>query len=503
MAMSAAIIRQCSKVFGQRCRRMGLALLIAVAGVGSAQAGTLTNVSFSPASNITGVTTTYTVSFTLASTVNNTRAFRIVQQVSTPAAGNTNFDNASLVSITGGTLVTNIALAVPGEIYFNITAGTASAGTVVTLVLSGIGNPTITAGNSYRMRVDNLSDNEVDAGIGPGNTYVPNPGPTLNNPISDQTNIEKQSGAYTAVANLNSHFTDGDGDPLSFSVFNVGNAAVATAAVVGNGLQITPQGFGSTTITVRASDNAEGTADDTFNINVIGFLQSTTVTPGSAFVGVTTPYTVVFRPETNIAIGDFLILSHATGGPDQTGSTLGSLSGTLTGTKTGGGALFTVIQITGGSANATALVTMVLNNIVNPASPSTGPQYLLEKTNGSAVQDQARVTGTTYGNPTPLIFQNGFETGVVTPEQFLQLMPRPKQYAAAVPSYDPARGAFVFLEHALALQDANARIDPLHVIDWMHDVLIGADASGDWDGDRTPNRDDDDAFGWAPAARRD
>jgi hypothetical protein len=496
MAMSAALVRLCSKVWGSCCQRRVIALLFAVTSIGSLHAGTLTNVSFTPASNITGVTTTYTVSFTLASTVNNTRAFRILQQVSTPAAGNTNFDNATLVSITGGTLVTNIALAVPGEIYFNITAGTASAGTTVTLVLSGIGNPTITAGNSYRMRVDNLSDSEVDFGIGPGNTYVPNPGPTAVTPIPDQTNIEKQNGVYTAVANLNGHFTDGDGDPLSFSVFNVGNAAVATAAIVGNGLQITPQGFGSTTITVRASDNAEGTADDTFNINVIGFLQSTTVTPGSAFVGVTTPYTIVFRPETNVVAGDFLILSHAAGGPDQSASTLGSISGTLTGTKTGGGANFTVIQITGGSANGTALVTMVLNGIVNPASPSTGPQYLLEKTNGSAVQDQSRVAGTVYGNPTPLIFQNGFETGTVFPKQLLQLMPQPKDAGAALLSYDEARGAFLFHGRALALHDPEAHIDPLHVVDWMQSILDAADALGDWDGDGVVNRDDDDAFGW-------
>lgn len=499
--MSTSFISMHRGIESGRTILVGLLLLCAF-GMGAAQAATLTNVTFTPASNITGVSTTYTVSFTLASTVNNTRAFRIVQQVSTPASGNTNFGGASLVSITGGTLNATIGLAVPSEIYFNIPSGSAAAGTVVTLTLSGIINPLNTSGNSYRMRVDNLSDSEVDFGIGPGNTYVPNPGPTVTTPIPNQNSIEKQNGTYTAVANLNSNFMDGDGDPLSFSIQNVGNAAVATAAIVGNALQITPQGFGSTTITVRANDNAEGTVDDTFNISVIGFLQSTTVTPASSFVGVTTSYTITFRPDTNIVPGDFLILSHAAGGPNQSGSTLGSLSGTLTGTRTSGGSNGTVIQITGGSANATALVTMVLNNIVNPASPTTGPQYLLEKTNGSTVQDQSRVAGTVYGNPTPEIFMNGFETGGVIAKQLMAIMPPPADRDGARLHFDAERGGFLFLGRTLPLPEPDAKIDPLPVIDWMQDVLRQSDALGDWDGDGIANHQDDDALGWTKAVPR-
>jgi hypothetical protein len=374
----------------------------------TAQAGSLTNLSMTPANNTISATSNYTLTFRAPSILNNTRVLRVNNAAG--AGGNTSFQGVTLQSVSGGTLTMNIGLAASTELFFNITGGTAAANTTITIVVVGVTNPNQSNGNGYFVQVEDANTfNDIDTGTAPGNTYVTPPGPFLTLALPNYSNREAQSGQFIGVADLNGHFADGDGDPLTFSISGNTLPAVAGAQIVGNSLRITPLSFGTTTITVQASDNAEGTASGSFTVGALGFLQSASVTPADPVVGRTSNYTIGFIAQTAIGSGDFVILQHASGGPDQSASSLQSISGGLTAMKTAGGTNFTTLQITGGSVAPGNSVSIVLAGLVNPAVVSTGPDYLIEKTNGVSSQDRARLPGTSYQAPPVLIFANGFE----------------------------------------------------------------------------------------------
>jgi hypothetical protein len=374
-----------------RLMAMGLLLLCTL----DVQAAALTNLLVTPASLTTGVTTNYQIQFRLASAASTSRAFRIEMQ-SGPANANPNFSGASLVSVSGGTLNISIGNAASTSVYFPISSGSASANTLVTITLSGIINPTATAGNAYRIRMDDSSSyNPVDEGIASGNTYVANSGPVVVSPIPNQNNVEVYNGTYAAVANLNTVFSDGNGDPMTFTVTNIANAAVASASVSGNTLNVTPTAHGSTDITVRATA-VDGFIEDTFNVSVIGLISNVSVTPATLVAGSTTSYSITFRPHEVLNNGDFLILTTAAGGPNQSGSSVASISGGLTGTRTAGSAASTVIMLTGGTTNPSTTYTLVLNNIVNPGAAGTGPEYVLSSTDGGSTLDKGRSPGNLF-----------------------------------------------------------------------------------------------------------
>jgi hypothetical protein len=375
---------------------------------GSVAAGSLTNLAMTPSVTTVGSVTSYTLTFRAPSVLNNTRVLR-VNNAAGPG-GNTSYAGATLQSVSGGTLTMNIGLAVSSELFFNITGGTAAANTTITIVVNNITNPLVTSGNGYFVQVeDSNTFNDIDTGTAAGNTYTPNPAPFVVVPIANQLDKEEQSGQYIAVADLNANFDDGDGDPLVFSIQGNTAPSVVTPQIVGSQLRLTPNAFGTASITIRASDNQEGFADDTFIINAFGFLANPSVVAADTIVGRTTTYTLTFNTDSLLSPGDFITFSNAVSGPNQSASILQSVGPGLTGTRTAGGSTATVIRIDSGSVAPGGTVTIVLGGIVNPAAPGTGPQYLVEKGDGNVIEDKARISGTNYVSAPLNIFGNGFE----------------------------------------------------------------------------------------------
>lgn len=426
------------------------AVLLGLFFWGAGQAGTLTNLTMTPSVSTVGTTTQYTVTFRAPSTTfGPNRALRINNAAG--AGGNTNFQGATVQSASGGLTLT-VGLAAATELYVYPSAGspTVAANTTITIVFNGITNPIVTNGNPYALEVGILDGSAIDTGTAPANTYTPNPAPYVATPIPDQSNLEEQSGQVVVASNLNAHFSDGDGDPLSFSIQSNSNAAAVTPQIVGNSLRVTPNGFGTATITVRASDGQEGFADDTFIVRAIGFLSNPGVTPGDTIIGRTTSYTLSFTTDTAVAAGDFLAFYTGVGGANQTNSTLVSLSGGLTGTRTSGGSTGTVIRIDSGNIAAHTPMTLVLGNLVNPLVAGTSPQYLIEKTDGNQTQDYARLLGTQFFDPPDSVFANGFEDNGLT--IWKSVWPTDGS-AAAVIWYDPIGDRYRIGEDIRAADD--------------------------------------------------
>lgn len=372
-------------------------------------AASLTNLNMTPTTAVQSATSRYTLSFRFqtAGAAGSNRLLRI-NNAGGPTAGNTNFDNATIFS--SGGFTTSIATAVPSELAVNILSGTANVGDTITFVFDGIVNPQQAAGNGYSVALENNTTFVViDSGIAPGSTYAPNPAPQVESPIPDQQNIEEQSGQYVVVANLNNVFADGDGDPLVFSIQGNTAPAVATPVLNGNTLLLSAHAYGTAVITIRASDNQEGFADDVFNVGAFGFLANPTITPGSLTVNQSTTYSVGFQVDSGLAPGDFITLSHVPGGPNHSASVLTSIGPALTGTITARSSTGTVLRIDSGTVAAGGAVNFVLGGLVNPAQTGSGPQYLLEKGDGTVIEDKARVAGSVYGPPPDPVFSNGFE----------------------------------------------------------------------------------------------
>lgn len=91
-----------------------------------------------------------------------------------------------------------------------------------------------------------------------------NASPEVVNPIQD---ITIGSGFGSSTANLNSVFSDSDGDFLNYTAES-SNTDVVTVTVNNSNLTITEQGLGMSTITVTADDSNGGTATDTFVVIV-------------------------------------------------------------------------------------------------------------------------------------------------------------------------------------------------------------------------------------------
>lgn len=384
-------------------------LILGLSFAGLARSGTLTNLAVTPAVSTVGTTTQYTVTFRSPSTTFGPgKALRINNAPG--AGGNTNFAGATVQSASGG-LVMTVGLAAATEIYVYPSGASATVpiNTTVTIVFNGLTNPTVSNGNGYLLEVGILDGSAIDTGTALGNTYTANPAPFVVSAIPDIFSAEEQSGQVVASADLNNNFDDGDNDPMSFAIQNNTLPAAVTTQITGNALRVTPIGFGHAVITVRASDGQDGFADDTFNVHTIGFLSSPSITPADTIVGRTTQYTFAFTTDSAVSAGDFFILSNGVSGPNHSNSTLVSLSGGLNGTKSSGSATSTVIQINSGNVAANTPLTLVLGNLVNPANAGVGPQYLIEKTNGSEVEDRARLLGTNYLNAPDNVFSSGFE----------------------------------------------------------------------------------------------
>ncbi|WP_420316068.1 PKD domain-containing protein [Ekhidna sp.] len=89
-----------------------------------------------------------------------------------------------------------------------------------------------------------------------------NEAPVLENPISD---LAFEPGFGTAIIELDTVFSDPDGDILSFTVTS-SDENVVTASISNSSIILTEIGTGTADITVIADDGREGTAEDSFTV---------------------------------------------------------------------------------------------------------------------------------------------------------------------------------------------------------------------------------------------
>ncbi len=383
--------------------RLGLVLLIFAFSQQPAVSANLTNFSVTPADLTTGVTTTYTIQFDAASTISTSpnRWLRFVT-----GSGGANLDNAVVLSSSP-----NISLSCTGcnapSAFMTISSSSVGPGDTVTIVLGNVINPvTPGLGNNYTINVEDSGYSAIDTATISGSTYISNAGPVVANQIPNQT-IESQYGAQpvdldpgTAVnTNLNYTFTDGDGDPLTFSIIPGHDTNVVTAQIISNELILTGQNTGSTSITVEADDNDEGTITDTFDVTVYGSLGPASVTPASTTAGETTSYTFTFRAATTLNDGDFVIFNTQAGNQNQNNSTLQSISGGgLTGTLSFNNETRSVIWFNGGNATPGTTITVVLGNIINPGASGQADDYVIRTTDGGDTTGVINVAGTVFGS---------------------------------------------------------------------------------------------------------
>jgi len=78
-------------------------------------------------------------------------------------------------------------------------------------------------------------------------------------------------GDAALALNLSSFFTNEEGDPISSFDVSSGDPTVASVALVGTGLEITPEAAGTTTVSVTAISGRGGTTTQTFEVAVIDY----------------------------------------------------------------------------------------------------------------------------------------------------------------------------------------------------------------------------------------
>ncbi|MDO7907696.1 S-layer homology domain-containing protein [Paenibacillus sp. JX-17] len=89
--------------------------------------------------------------------------------------------------------------------------------------------------------------------------------PPVSQGVPDQTQ-EMNSG--NIQLSLNQFFNDPDGDPLTYRVSGMTDPAIATAALVGDMLTLTPLKTGSTSVSIKAEDGRGGEIVDTFQATI-------------------------------------------------------------------------------------------------------------------------------------------------------------------------------------------------------------------------------------------
>ena len=136
-----------------------------------------------------------------------------------------------------------------------VTAAVAGSTLTVTAVSPGTADVTVTAADL--------------AGLTAAQTFAvtaeprPNRAPRASAPIPDRTLRLNQTD--TDTVDLRPHFTDPDGDPLTFTVIS-SDTRVVTAAVAGSILTINAVGAGTADVTVTAADPAGLTAGQSFAV---------------------------------------------------------------------------------------------------------------------------------------------------------------------------------------------------------------------------------------------
>lgn len=467
--------------------------------------GELDNASVTPQNLDSGATgVTYDVSFTPAGSITSDHNIWI----QSATAGGPDYSN-STVTVSGGTLTGQLfSPGAVGTVIIQITGGSASSADTVSITINNVENPGASGlGPDYNLLVRNFSGNDIDRTTVAGSVYDAVGLPTVIAPIDNQFLFEA-NGTTEVIADLNTVFTDGDGDTLTFSIEPGNDPNIATAAVNGNQLNVTATGPGTTTITVKASDlpAGEGEVTDSFDVTVTGILDNATIIPTSFEVNEQTTYQVAFTlsSQVNIDGGDdflFILNNSASGGADYTNATLDSFSlGTLTANINSQSDSSISLEFTSGQASMGDNALISLANVNNPIDAGIGPDYDLSLfrvfPSPTMSVEESTVSGDTYTNA-DIIFSDGFESspdGVA--KSYLNGIINDQGIVFDQPFYDTQTHHFVFLGEILSRDDSSGVMRSKEdVMQWLETLLKEKQPFHDWDQNGNININDDNPLG--------
>ncbi|MEM1082167.1 MAG: hypothetical protein AAGH65_11345, partial [Pseudomonadota bacterium] len=153
----------------------------------------------------------------------------------------------------------------------------------------------------------------------------------------------------------------------------------------------------------------DGTITDTFNVTVVGIMDNASFVPDDFDTEAVTSYAFSFTSSSVIQNADLLILENIDDGndnndPDYASATFGSISGgTLTGefaAAPDGDSFNFVVQ--SGIANPGDVITLRINDVVNPFQPGLGSQYAAQIfkpfNSPPVIQERTTIAGTTYSD---------------------------------------------------------------------------------------------------------
>ena len=463
--------------------------------------GELENPVVTPANLDAGATTNYSFSFTPDVTL---QAGQFVALISDPDDG-TDHSGSSVVSISGGSGLTAQAFQPPSSqaTSIEITGGSATTSDTVTIEIAGMVNPGAAGlAPDYTLRVFTTpAVVQLSQGTAPGSVFKAVGEPTVTAAIANQ-NLNEALGETFVVSDLNSVFTDGDGDALSFSVVAGHDTDVVDVSVNANELTVTPVGPGTTTVTIRASDlpAGEGTVDDVFDVVVIGLMEQASWTPNSFDSGVINAYELQFTSSSDFGQDHFIIISNdALNGPDYSAATLGSLTANgapLSANISAQTADVISVEVTGGAATVGDAIVLSLNGVMNPMAGGTGPDYVLRlfrlmpPVTGDL--EQAYLPGHDFVSG-DLIFGNGFEASQASPNAVAKALVQSMTAHAPwmpQPLYLESEQQYVFMGHWLSRDVGVVPRAPNQVKAWFEEILRSNQPWDDWDGDGVTNIDD-------------
>ena len=363
-----------------------------------------------------GATTGYTVTFKAVEPIDSAGVFD--DSIVFITNGGADLSAATFVSISGGSgLTASFFSRTSDSIRVDVTGGAAAIGDLVTLEFANVVNPaTVGAGPDFTLRQVNFAAGPptiVDFTL-PAVTYTSSNSPVVVDPIDDLTGegnaLVEGDPAFEASSDLNAVFDDADMDPLTFSLDPGTDPAVLTAEITANDrLLLTPTGSGDTTVSVRAT-SVDGSVVDSFEVQVIGLIDSAVMTPSNTTVGMAASYELAFEAVSGLSTGQSILVSTGLDGPDYSGASLTLSGGTLSGslpTPTNQGFR---VAIDGGSAPAGTPIAITLEDVVNPTSAGPGPPYSIRVVDaGFQLIDRGTASGNAFDAPLDPVFNDRFE----------------------------------------------------------------------------------------------
>lgn len=359
--------------------------------------GALTFNSISSSTDVASYATTLSMSVTLESAVSDSGGDGAYLYFKLPSAYDVN--NSSVITLTSpsvsGTTHVNTS---SKHIWFIADASTISAGTYQ-VAISNVTNPS--TGGSFGV----ISLDTRDGGstiFDEGNITLPSIAagstPTISSAISDQLAMKESDGQQTIIADLNNHFSDGNGDTLTFSVSANSDPSVATVSLSGSDnrtLSILPLRAGSTTVSITANDNVHGTISDSFVVTTIGLLPSASMTFSSLEADAIGDINVTFVNESTVPYQGTVVLDFDDGytvsdatleSVDAGGATLAIAS------RDNANAKITLV-VTSGTIVASTTVSFNLKTVTNPATIATTANAIIQTSDGNDVIDEREVDG--------------------------------------------------------------------------------------------------------------